>query len=260
MAGSQISTSVTILNSLHGFMALSLTEYNTSAAASIAAGSVVEIAGAFFTFAGDEAINASSWTSIVTGTTAYITLTASGTAGSQIVDAAYTSTAPTWRDDFQGWYASAASNVRVIGTVYKAEATSYYPKFIYGPMQDGKQTSISVNSCSVASSISIGNSISSSSASASTSMTIAGNPVCSLYIGSSSTNIDYPVGTILTYNASGVTYLNTAVEPHIFDPAGTIGYYTTYVDNASTSTVLGTWVTRGRLDPTGAIYIIQRTV
>ena len=119
-------------------MALSLTEYATSAAASICAGSVVEIAGAFFTFAGDEAIEASTWTSIVTGNTAYITLTASGTAGSQIVVAAYTSTAPTWRDDLQGWYASAASNVRVIGSVYKAEATSYYPKYIYGNEQDGK--------------------------------------------------------------------------------------------------------------------------
>jgi hypothetical protein len=91
----------------------------------------VEIAGAFFTFAGDEAIEASTWTSIVTGTTAYIVLTASGTAGSQIVAATYTATAPTWRDDLQGWYASAASSARVVGSVYKAEATSYYPKTIY---------------------------------------------------------------------------------------------------------------------------------
>lgn len=119
-------------------MGLSLTEYSTSAAAAIAAGSVVEIAGAFFTFASDETINASSWTAITTGTTAYIALTPSGTAGSQVVTAAYTATAPTWRDDLQGWYASAASSTRVIGTVYKAGATSYYPKYIYGPMQDNK--------------------------------------------------------------------------------------------------------------------------
>lgn len=156
MAGSQIPTSVTILNSLKGFQAVSLTEYNTSAAASIAAGSVVEIAGAFFTFVSDEAINASSWTAIVTGTTAYITLTPSGTAGSQIVDVAYTSTAPTWRDDHQGWYASAASNVRVIGSVYKAEAANYGPKYLYNEKQDGKQRFISVNNASVASSLSVG--------------------------------------------------------------------------------------------------------
>jgi hypothetical protein len=130
MAGSQIPTAVTILNSLKGFQSVSLTEYNTSAAASIAAGSVVEIAGAFFTFVSDEAINASSWTAIVTGTTAYITLTPSGTSGSQIVNVAYTSTAPTWRDDHQGWYASAASNVRVIGSVYKAEAANYQKKVL----------------------------------------------------------------------------------------------------------------------------------
>lgn len=136
---------MTIIDSLSGFMALSLTEYNTSAAAAIAAGSKVEIAGAFFTFAGDEAIEASTWTSIVTGNTAYIALTAAGSAGSQTVTATYTQTAPTWRDDLQGWYASAASNVRVIGSVYKAEATRYYPKYIYNPKvpdsyrQSGKQ-------------------------------------------------------------------------------------------------------------------------
>lgn len=160
MAGAQISTSVTIIDSLHGFMGLSLTEYSTSAEAAIAAGSVVEIAGAMFTFASDEAINASSWTAITTATTAYIALTPSGTAGSQVVTATYTATAPTWRDDLQGWYASAASSTRVIGTVYKAEATSYYPKYLYGNMQEGKQQAISVNVASVASSLSVGGGVS----------------------------------------------------------------------------------------------------
>ena len=107
-------------------MALSLTEYNTSAAAAIAAGSVAEVAGAFFTFASDE--TPTGWSSIATATTAYIALTASGTAGSQIVDTNYTSTAPTWRDDLQGWYASAASSVRIVASVYKAEATRYLDK------------------------------------------------------------------------------------------------------------------------------------
>jgi hypothetical protein len=149
MAGAQIPTSVTILNSLHGYMALSLKNYATSAAGSIAAGSIVEIAGAFFTFAGDEAIEASTWTSIVTGQTAYINLAASGTAGSQIVSATYTNVAPTWRDDLQGWYASAASSVRVIGSVYKAEATNYSKKYLYSSMQEGKQNNISVLTASV---------------------------------------------------------------------------------------------------------------
>ena len=135
MAGNQLVTSVTILNSLKGFQAISLTEYDTSAAAAIASGSVVEIAGAYFTFAGDETINASSWTSVTTGTTAYIELTPAGTAGSQVVTAAYSSTAPIWRDDLQGWYASAASNSRAIGSVYKAEATNYARKYIIDSLQ-----------------------------------------------------------------------------------------------------------------------------
>ena len=160
MPGSQIPTAVTILNSLKGFQAISLTEYATSAAAAIASGSVVEIAGAYFTFAGDETINDSSWTAVTTGTTAYIELTPAGTAGSQVVTAAYSSTAPTWRDDLQGWYASAASNSRAIASVYKAEATSYYPKYLYNIMQDQKQRSISVLNASVASSLSVSESLS----------------------------------------------------------------------------------------------------
>jgi hypothetical protein len=157
MAGSQIPTSVTIIASLKGYQAISLNEYSTSAAASIAAGSVVEIAGAFFTFVSDETPDASTWTSLATGATGYIALTPSGTAGSQIVSVAYTATAPTWRDDFQGWYASAASTTRVIGTVYKIDTPSYYPKYLYGSMQDGKQSAINVNSASVASTLSAQN-------------------------------------------------------------------------------------------------------
>jgi hypothetical protein len=157
MAGSQIPTSVTIINSLKGYQAISLNEYSTSAAASIAAGSVVEIAGAFFTFVADETPDASTWTSLATGSTGYIALTPSGTAGSQIVSVTYTATAPTWRDDFQGWYASAASTTRVIGTVYKIDTPSYYPKYLYGSMQDGKQGAINVNSASVASTLSAQN-------------------------------------------------------------------------------------------------------
>lgn len=144
MAGLQIPSGITMLNSLKGFQGISLNEYNTSAAASIAAGSVVEIAGAFFTFVADENINAASWTAIVTGTTAYITLTPSGSAPTQIVDVAYTAAAPVWRDDFQGWYATAASNIRVIGSVYKAEAANYANKKILSNEQNDRPKSIEV--------------------------------------------------------------------------------------------------------------------
>jgi len=133
MAGAQIPSSVTILNSLKGFQGISLTNFATSALSQIAAGSVVEIAGAFFNFPADETINASTWTSITSGNTAYIALVPAGTAGSQTVTAEYTATAPVWRDDMQGWYASAASVSRVIGSVYKVSATAQTRKVLLQP-------------------------------------------------------------------------------------------------------------------------------
>jgi len=163
MAGAQIPSSVTILNSLKGFQGISLTEFATSALSQIAAGSVVEIAGAFFNFPADETINASTWTSITSGNTAYIALVPAGTAGSQTVTAEYTATAPVWRDDMQGWYASAASITRVVASVYKVSATAQTQKYLYSPLQDAKQRNISVLSASVASSLSVAGAISASS-------------------------------------------------------------------------------------------------
>lgn len=136
MAGSQISTSVTIINSLLGFQAVSLTNMDTSAQSLIAAGSKVEIASAFFTFASNETPNATSWTAVTTGNTAYITLTPAGSAGSQTVTAEYTDTAPTWSTSKQGWYASAASTTRYVGGVTKTSATQYDDAFILGGGQE----------------------------------------------------------------------------------------------------------------------------
>lgn len=130
MAGTQITTSVTIINSLLGFQAISLTYMTTSASTAIAAGSKIEVAGGFFSWGSDETPNASSWTAITTATTAYIQVTPSGTAGSQILTASWTSTAPVWSESKQGWYASAGSNIRVIGGAYKTSATQYDNKFI----------------------------------------------------------------------------------------------------------------------------------
>ena len=99
--GSQISTSVSIISSLLGFQALSLSNMNTSAATVITAGSKVEIKSAFFNFSTDLTPNASSWTAIATANTAYLTLLPSGTAGSQIVSASWSVTAPVWSDSAQ---------------------------------------------------------------------------------------------------------------------------------------------------------------
>lgn len=134
MAFSQIATSVTIINSgLIGYNGISLTDITASTVSAIASGSAIEIAGAFFKADSDVTINASSWTAITTASNVYIALTPSGTAGSQIITASYTSDAPVWSTSKQGWYASAVSNIRIIGGLYKTSATKYDFKFIlYG--------------------------------------------------------------------------------------------------------------------------------
>lgn len=130
--GNQIVTSVSIISSLLGFQAISLTDFSTSALSSIAAGSKVEIAGAFFTFNTDCVPNATSWTSILDARTAYLALTPSGTAGSQIVSASWLdqSPAPVWSDSKQGWYASAASNIRIIASAWHTSDTQQDKKVI----------------------------------------------------------------------------------------------------------------------------------
>lgn len=128
--GVQISTSVTIISSLLGFQAISLSNMDTSAATVITAGSKVEIAGAFFNMTTDLTPNATSWTSISTASTAYIALTPAGTAGTQTVSASWVSDAPVWDDTKQAFYTTTSSSIRVIGGCYKNGATSYQRKFL----------------------------------------------------------------------------------------------------------------------------------
>jgi len=109
-----------------------LTEFTTSANSAIAAGSGIEIAGAFFKASEIITPNASSWTAIATASTAYLGLTPSGTAGTQILSAAWISTAPVWATDKQGWYSSAGSNIRAVASAYKAAgATAQSEKTLY---------------------------------------------------------------------------------------------------------------------------------
>ena len=132
MAFSQIPSSITIIQSgLIGYQAISLTEFTTSAASLIAAGSSVEIAGAYFKAGTDITPDASSLTAISSLTTCYLALTPSSTAGSQILTATWESAAPVWSDSKQGWYASAASNVRIVASMYKVASGNYISKFIY---------------------------------------------------------------------------------------------------------------------------------
>ena len=136
MAGTQISTSVTSINSLLGFQAISLSNIGLSAATVITAGSKIELSSAFFNFPSDETPQATTWTAITTANTAYITLTPSGTSGSQILTAKWNVNAPAWSDSKQGWYASATSTIRYIGGPFKSGTSSYEHKFI---LDDGQE-------------------------------------------------------------------------------------------------------------------------
>ncbi len=129
MAVTQITTSVTILNSLLGYSGISLTNFTTNALSAISLGSKLEVAGAFFTWGTDE--TPGGWAEIATSTNCYLRCVPSGTAGSQIITSGWTDTAPVWSVSKQGWYASAASNIRVIGGCYKTSATQQDNKWLF---------------------------------------------------------------------------------------------------------------------------------
>jgi hypothetical protein len=142
----QVSTGISIINIGHpGSINLSLTNFTTSAASNIAAGSAVEISGAYFLADADVVPNASSWTAIATSTTAYLALTPSGTAGSQILSASWLSTAPIWDTTKQGWYTTAPSTIRAVASAYKVGATSYSNKIILSPYLNNATNPITSN-------------------------------------------------------------------------------------------------------------------
>ncbi len=137
MSFSQIATSVSILSSgLKSYQAISLTNFVTSAASLIASGSAIEIANAFFLADSNITPNATSWTLVGTGNTAYIILTPSGSAGSQVLSAAYTATAPVWSLSKGAWYGSAASLTRYVAGVTKTSPTQYDDAFILPGVQE----------------------------------------------------------------------------------------------------------------------------
>ncbi len=81
-----------------GYMGISLTHFDDDAEPAIAAGSAVEIGGALYEAAAEEAI--SGWAGIAVNSDVYIKLTAAG--GS--VTANFTATPPTWSAAKHGWY------------------------------------------------------------------------------------------------------------------------------------------------------------
>ena len=112
-----------------GFLAVSLTNPSGTAASSIATGSVMELAGSFYTFT-------QTSISLATGTASasvafYYTVIPS--AGGTTVTVVRNSITPIWVDSKQGFYASAASTTRYIGGGRIGTASTYYHKFIYTP-------------------------------------------------------------------------------------------------------------------------------
>ncbi len=105
-----------------GHQAISLTHYDDNLEPAIAAGSVVEVGGALFEAAVDEAI--AGLGAIANDNDIYIKLTAAGAS----VTASGTLVAPTWSTSKQGWYSGAD---RYIGGLYKDAGGNYTLKYLY---------------------------------------------------------------------------------------------------------------------------------
>ena len=116
-----------------GFMAVSLTNYATSAASAIASGSVFECAGSIYNCT-ETSIALAAGTASADVAVYYIAIpSAGGTVCVFYMD----STVPTWVDSKQGYYASAASLTRYIGGAYMGTAETYYSKWLYNEQQRG---------------------------------------------------------------------------------------------------------------------------
>jgi len=109
-----------------GLNQISLTEYYTTVVCQIAEGSVFEIAGSLYIATSNTAITAS-----VTSGICYIN--AIGTTASATFQ--WTTTAPVWRNDYCGYYASASSVIRVIGGSFYGQL-NYLNKFIFNVGQN----------------------------------------------------------------------------------------------------------------------------
>jgi len=109
-----------------GLSQVTLTNYDTTVACSIEEGSVLEVAGSLYIATSDSAIGTAGIS------TALQYIQAIGSTGGCVF--AYDATAPTWRDDYQGYYASAGSSTRVVGGIYYTG--SYTEKWVYGKPKD----------------------------------------------------------------------------------------------------------------------------
>jgi hypothetical protein len=113
-----------------GFIALSLTNYDSNSEPQIAAGSVVEISGSLFKFDSNDSIGGTP----TTGQMNYIMLEVSGSGDEQTASGSWTTTAPTWNDGKQGWYEATGNKRYVAGCCY--DGTNYRHKFLFDRGRD----------------------------------------------------------------------------------------------------------------------------
>ncbi len=131
MSFAQVPVAIDIINtSLIGYFGVSLTEFDTANLDLIAAGSCIEIAGAFFKATTDITPDSASWTAISTNARAYLLLTPSGSVGSQTLAASWSSSIPVWSVSKQGWYTTTGSAVRVVASVIKLSSTTSGTKYL----------------------------------------------------------------------------------------------------------------------------------
>jgi len=107
-----------------GYQGLTLTNFaNETTEPAITQGSIVEVAGSLYEFTAQEAI--SGFGGVANGTQAYIEITAAGATAT----AAWSTTAPTWDTDKQGYYNGAL--VRSVGGTFKDGGGNATLKFLY---------------------------------------------------------------------------------------------------------------------------------
>ncbi len=113
-----------------GFSRVSLTNFAGSTASAIGTGSVFELAGSIYNNTTETAISLAAGTASASVAVYILAIPA---AGGTTCTFQLDSTAPTWIDAKQGFYASAASTTRYLGGMYIGTAATYFTKFVYTP-------------------------------------------------------------------------------------------------------------------------------
>lgn len=109
-----------------GLHEVSLTEYASTSRPLVAAGSYLEIAGSLFEFSTNESASSSGITSTVA-----MTYWIEALPTSSLVSVSFSSSAPVWRTDYNGFYRSTTSNNRYIQFGLTFDGTDYTDKFNY---------------------------------------------------------------------------------------------------------------------------------